>query len=134
MQTPADNCEIRNAGSDPSILEQVPGVHEHSRSNLTKVVEENIMKRLSLQQLARLAGRSVSSLRRDFLYVYNMPPCRWIKLKKLEKALELLVSTNMSITGICYATGFESIAHFSRVFKVRFGYSPSELRMNSLVA
>jgi AraC family transcriptional regulator, exoenzyme S synthesis regulatory protein ExsA len=120
--------------NDQSILEQVLDVREHYRPNITSVVEENTMNSLSLRQLARLAGRSVSSFRRDFLSIYNMPPSRWIRLKRLGKAQELLVSTNMTVTNICYTLGFESIAHFSRIFKSHFGYPPSELRMNTMVA
>ena len=121
-------------GNDQSILEQVLDVREHYRINITRIVEENTLNSLSLRQLARLAGRSVSSFRRDFLSIYNMPPSRWIRLKRLGKAQELLVSTNMTVTNICYTLGFESIAHFSRVFKSHFGHPPSELRMNTLVA
>ena len=120
--------------NDQSILEQVLDVREHYRPNITGVVEENTLNSLSLRQLARLAGRSVSSFRRDFLTIYNMPPSRWIRLKRLGKAQELLMSTNMTVTDICYTLGFESIAHFSRIFKSHFGYPPSELRMNALVA
>ena len=53
--------------------------------------------------------------------------------KELEKQ-ELLQSTNMTVTDICYTSGFESIAHFSRLFKSQFGNSPSEFRGNKLVA
>ncbi len=122
------------AGSDNQILEQVLDLREHYRSNITSTVEENIMNSLSLSQLAVLAGRSLSSFRRDFLAIYNMPPSQWIRKKRLEKAQELLSSTTMTVTDICYTLGFENIAHFSRLFKSQFGYPPSEFRMNILIA
>lgn len=124
-------CLSRN---EQSILEQVLNVRERLRPNISHVVEENIMNSMTLYQLARLAGRSVSSFRRDFLSTYNMPPSRWIRLKRLEKAQELLRSTNMSISSVCYTLGFESVAHFSRIFKSQFGHPPSEFRLNLLVA
>ena len=122
------------AGSDNQILEQVLDLREHFRNNITNTVEENIMNSLSLSQLAVLAGRSLSSFRRDFLAIYNMPPSQWIRKKRLEKAQELLSSTTMTVTDICYTLGFENIAHFSRLFKSQFGYPPSEFRINILVA
>lgn len=122
------------AGSDDQILEQVLDLREHYRSNITNTVEENIMNSLSLNQLAVLAGRSLSSFRRDFLAIYNMPPSQWIRKKRLEKAQELLASTTMTVTDICYTLGFENIAHFSRLFKSEFGRPPTEFRMNILVA
>jgi transcriptional regulator GlxA family with amidase domain len=76
-----------------------------------------------------LSGRSLSSFRRDFFAIYNMPPSQWIRLKRLEKARGLLISATMSVTDICYTTGFENIAHFSRLFKSHFGYCPRYFRM-----
>ena len=122
------------ADSDNQILAQVLDLREHYRNNITNTVEENIMNSLSLSQLAVLAGRSLSSFRRDFLAIYNMPPSQWIRNKRLEKAQELLSSTSMTITDICYTLGFENIAHFSRLFKSQFGSPPSEFRMNIVVA
>jgi AraC family transcriptional regulator, exoenzyme S synthesis regulatory protein ExsA len=116
------------------LLTQILDVREQLHNDVTQVVEENIMNALSLNQLAKLAGRSVSSFRRDFLSIYNMPPSRWIRQKKLEKAQELLVSTSMTVTSICYTLGFQSIAHFSRLFKSHFGYPPTNSRSNSMVA
>ncbi len=122
------------AGIGNQVLEQVLDLREHYRSNITSTVEENIMNSLSLSQLAVLTGRSLSSFRRDFLAIYNMPPSQWIRKKRLEKAQELLSSTNMTVTDICYTLGFDSIAHFSRLFKSQFGHPPSEFRMNILIA
>ncbi|MTD71637.1 AraC family transcriptional regulator, partial [Flavobacterium sp. LC2016-13] len=55
-----------------------------------------------------------------------------IRYKRLEKAKELLLSTKMSITEICYNLGFENIAHFSRLFKIQFSQTPTEYRMNKV--
>jgi AraC-like DNA-binding protein len=57
--------------------------------------------------------------------IYHMTPSQWIRIKRLEKARALLLSTTMTITDICYTLGFEHIAHFSRLFKAHFGYPPS---------
>jgi len=117
---------------DRPVLMQLLNMQGCFRSNITHIVEENMLNSLSLEQLARLAGRSVSSLRRDFLSIYNMPPSRWIRQKKLEKARELLMNTNMTVTDICYTLGFENVAHFSRIFKSHFKCSPSGLRTAAL--
>ncbi|GAO44084.1 AraC family transcriptional regulator [Flavihumibacter petaseus] len=120
--------------SHQALFSQLLDIREHYRPDITAIVEENIMAAVSLTQLARLAGRSVSSFRRDFLAIYNMPPSRWIRQRRLEKAKELLYSTNMTVTHICYTMGFENLAHFSRAFKSYFGNSPSDLRLKTLVA
>lgn len=118
---------------DQVMLEQVLNLREPFRGDIVNIIEENIMNTISLTQMARLAGRSLSSFRRDFQAIYNMPPSRWIRLKRLEKARELLAGTRMSVTDICYTLGFENIAHFSRLFKSHFGFSPSTLRSNTVI-
>jgi AraC-like DNA-binding protein len=115
---------------ESNVMEQILDIREHYRCNITATVEENILNSLSLHQLAVLAGRSLSSFRRDFLATYNMPPSQWIRERRLEKARELLERTTMTVTDICYTAGFENIAHFSRLFKSQFGYCPSSVRQN----
>lgn len=104
------------------------------KSSIVSTVEENILSSISINQIAALTGRSLSGFRRDFLSVYNMPPSQWIRYKRLEKAKELLLGTRMSITEICYNLGFESIAHFSRLFKTQFSQTPTEYRMNKIAS
>lgn len=122
------------ASNDTRVLEQMLDLRENFRINITSTVEENIMNSISLHQLAVLSGRSLSSFRRDFLAIYNMPPSQWIRQKRLVKAKELLASTGMTITDICYTLGFENIAHFSRLFKSQFGCPPSGFRLSNMVA
>jgi AraC-like DNA-binding protein len=116
--------------ADYRILEQLLDLKENFRSNITATVEENLMNSLSLHQLALLSGRSLSSFRRDFLAIYNTPPSKWIRQKRLEKSRELLSNTTMTVTDICYTLGFENIAHFSGLFKSQFGYTPSQFRVS----
>lgn len=98
------------------------------RPNIRAVVEEHVMSAMPLSKLAALSQRSLSSFRRDFLSIYHMPPSKWIRERRLKKAQDLLRTTSMRITDICYALGFESITHFSRLFKTRFGFPPSRYR------
>ncbi|MBC7846915.1 MAG: helix-turn-helix transcriptional regulator [Flavobacterium sp.] len=100
------------------------------KSGIVSAVEENIMNSISIEQIAVLAGKSLSSFRREFFSIYNMPPSQWIRQKRLEKAQEFLLSTSMSVTDVCYTLGFENVAHFSRLFKSQFGQSPIRYRMN----
>lgn len=118
---------------DNKILVQLMDLREYFRTDITALVEENIMNSLSLRQLAVLAGRSLSSFRRDFVSIYNIPPSEWIRKRRLEKAKELLRNTSMTITDVCYTLGFENLAHFSRLFKSHFHYSPSAFKLAEFV-
>lgn len=99
------------------------------RPDITTTVERNIMNNISMRELAALSGRSLSSFKRDFQAIYNMPPSQWIRQRRLEKARELVTHTSMSVTDICYTLGFEHIAHFSRLFKAYFGVAPTQYKL-----
>lgn len=116
------------------VMTQLMDLRQQFRTDITATVEDNIMNSLSLNQLAVLSGRSLSSFRRDFLAIYNMPPSQWIRQRRLDKATELLQHTTMTITDVCYTLGFENLAHFSRLFKSYFGHSPSEFKLTALAA
>jgi len=120
--------------SESELLDLFLDLRKDMRPNITIVVEDNYLNPLSIDQLARLAGRSLSSFRRDFFSVYNMPPSQWIRERRLKKSIEFLLNTNMKVTDICYTLGFENIAHFSRLFKSQFGHSPTEYRLHLLSA
>lgn len=115
--------DLTNA--DKNVLVQLLQLNQVVRKNITITVEENLLNPVSLNELAYLSGRSLSSFKRDFQAIYNMPPSQWIREQRLEKAKGLLTNTAMSVTDVCYTTGFENIAHFSRLFKSHFGYTPS---------
>lgn len=118
------------ASTDKEILKQFLDLKTNFTNNFKAIIEANVMNSVSIEELCILTGRSQSSFRRDFHAIYNMPPSQWIREKRLDKAKEMLLNTKFAVTDICYALGFESIAHFSRLFKSYFGIAPSEFRVN----
>lgn len=107
---------------------QILQLYQPVRSDVRQVVENNYSSPISLEELAYLSGRSLSSFKRDFQQIYNMSPALWIREKRLNKAKELLQSTSMSVSEICYSLGFENVSHFSRIFKEYFGQTPTSIR------
>nr|WP_231597729.1 helix-turn-helix transcriptional regulator [Bacillus sp. SA1-12] len=63
-----------------------------------------------------------------FKSIYNTSPLQWIRNRRLDRAKELLAISALSVTDVCYSTGFENVAYFSKVFKKKFGMSPSMVR------
>lgn len=98
------------------------------KADIRYIVEQNYASPISLPELAYLTGRSLSSFKREFQTTYNMPPAQWIRTKRLEKSLEMLKSTPLTVSEICYTMGFESPAHFSRIFKEQYGCPPTAYR------
>lgn len=113
------------ADADEQFLYQFLQLKRTKRKSITEVVEQNITNPISLNDLAYLSGRSLSAFKRDFQEIYNTSPLRWIRNRRLDIAKELLLHTSLSVTDVCFSTGFENAAHFSKAFKERFGVAPS---------
>lgn len=118
--------DIGNIDSD--LLSQILQLNQQTRNNIRHVVETNFTNPVSLSDLAYLSGRSLSTFKRDFQTIFNIPPSQWIRERRFEEAMKLLISTDMSITDICFSTGFENVSHFSRSFKEHYGSPPSSFR------
>jgi AraC-like DNA-binding protein len=49
--------------------------------------------------------------------------------KRLEDAVNWLKISNLTATEICYRTGFQTPAYFSKYFKMRYKLTPNEYRL-----
>jgi AraC-like DNA-binding protein len=103
-----------------------------TQRDIVEIMENNYRKALKLEDFAYMAGRSLSSFKRDFLRIYGIPPAKWITEKKLNYAQNLLINTDMSVSSVCDEVGFENVAHFSRLFKQHFGVSPSQSKQSKV--
>lgn len=83
---------------------------------------------LTIEDLAFLTNHSLSSFKRRFKEVFEDSPAHYIRTKRLEKASELLKTSELNITEIAYDCGFSDISYFGRAFKAHFGMTPSEYR------
>ena len=81
-----------------------------------------------LSDLAAYAGMSVSNFRKHFRALLGVSPIEYLLRLKLERARELLVTTNDNIDAIAYNTGFEYGNYFARQFKKHYGMQPGEYR------
>jgi len=78
--------------------------------------------------LAKDIGLSDRQLRRRFRHVYGKTPRRYLVEARLQRAEELLRTTDLGIEQIAQAVGYQNVAAFDRIFKRAFGVTPSELR------
>ena len=76
-----------------------------------------------LGQLAREAGMSHPKLNRCFRELYGMTVFEYLRNERLLRAREML-DQGLNVTETAYAVGYDSISHFSKAFKTRFGTSP----------
>lgn len=101
----------------------------NEKSNkLIDVFEKHYTDHLHLSDYAHLTGLSLSSLKRQFKHELNTTPMKWITERRLIDAKELMIEQNLSITEIAFRLGFESLSHFSRLFKAKYKKNPSAYR------
>jgi len=82
--------------------------------------------------LSRLAGMSVDNFQHLFRHEMGISPKRYITNLRLELAIRLLKSRELSIEEIASRTGFANRSHFSKVFKSALGVSPAQFRKHRL--
>jgi len=78
-----------------------------------------------LEQLASVAALSKFHFHRLFVATYGRTPARHVFERRIERAQDLLRSTNLTVTEICFAVGFNSLGSFSSRFAQIVGESPS---------
>ena len=83
---------------------------------------------VDLQQLAAVAALSKYHFHRLFTAVYGRTPARYLSERRIERAQDLLRATNLTITEVCFAVGFNSLGSFSSRFRVVVGETPSQFQ------
>jgi AraC family transcriptional regulator len=83
---------------------------------------------LSLSNIARVAGISLFHFGRIFKDLTNFSPHQYLLWLRLEHAGLLLHNTSLSVTEICFESGFNSLEHFISTFTRLYGVSPGKYR------
>src|SRR5580692_1907086 len=81
-----------------------------------------------VRRLAEVSGVSQAHFARAFRRAFGVPPHRYLLSRRIEQAITLLRDTQLSITEIVFATGWESLGTFGRTFRDITGRSPSAMR------
>jgi AraC-like DNA-binding protein len=93
-----------------------------------KFIEEHSADELSLSKLAKAVNISANHLSERFKQVTGVKFVDYVAQIRFEKARHLLLNSNLRISEIAFAVGFQSLSQFNRVFKGRAGKSPTEYR------
>ncbi len=88
--------------------------------------DRNYAEPLDLHALAATAGVSKYHFLRSFAAVYGQTPALYLSHRRIERAQDLLRSTNLTVTEICHLVGFTSVGSFSKKFRDLVGVTPSE--------
>lgn len=92
-------------------------------------IREALESSLTIQQVAEDMGVSYSNFRKLFKEHTGISPAIYQQDLRLQRAKELLSTTDMSVKEIAYRLNFESPDYFSAKFKIKTGRRPSEFRI-----
>jgi len=116
----------------PQLKEFLFDFSETHKMDLEKFMLSNYHFNMPVEKFAQLSGRSLAGFKRDFQKTFNMAPRQWLQEKRLAEARYLMKNKNKKPSAIYLDLGFESLSHFSHSFKKKFGFSPTELPINTL--
>ncbi|MGC1632429.1 MAG: AraC family transcriptional regulator [Gelidibacter sp.] len=105
---------------------------------LTQHIHENPQMQYVIKDLCKKTGLSVSKLQAGFKDMHNCTVAIFIRNIRLEKALEMLKTTDLNVSEIVYSVGLNSRGYFCRIFKKKYKCSPKhfqqQLKDNMLTA
>jgi AraC family transcriptional regulator len=91
-------------------------------------VDANLSSKLSLLDLATVAGLSRMHFASQFRGATGLRPHEFLLRRRIRRSEELLRSSPMAIVEIALAVGFQTQAHFTTVFKRFVGCTPRQWR------
>jgi AraC-like DNA-binding protein len=104
-------------------------IEDNDRINIVfNHVRNNFKEEVTLPEIADKAGMTVPSFCRYFKKITNKTFIQFVNEYRLVHASKLLAEQPMSITDVCYESGFNNFSHFNKSFKGFTGQSPSEFR------
>lgn len=81
----------------------------------------------TVKDLAEKAGMNTAKLQEGFKLLFNKTVNEYIQSRRLEEAMRLLCTTDKNVSEVVYAVGLSSRSYFSKIFKLKYGISPSHV-------
>ncbi len=102
-------------------------LYQGQKTDLDYLMNTYLLKPLSMGELARISGRSLSAFKRDFELQFHTSPGHWIRRKKLEHAHFMLRNTEKNVSEVSMEIGYESVSHFIKAYKQQYGFTPKRM-------
>lgn len=113
---------------DSCIKSKILSNVDAAKENFEQTIYDHIFKDVSIEELARLTHRSLTSFKKEFRRIYEMPPHKWFIRQRLIHSRLLLLSTSKSISEIGVICSFPNTSHFIKLFKKAYGFTPASYR------
>ena len=93
-------------------------------------IAKNLCEDLTQTELAELSGYSPTAFSRAFRRHTGLTFTRYVNRMRIDRACELLMTSDESIANICFQVGFNNLSNFNRLFAAAKGMSPVKFRQH----
>ncbi len=112
-----------------SYLPDPSGFMSTGINNALAYINANLTEPFGEQDLADIAGLSVSTFSRSFRRHTGQALVKYVNRLRINLACQLLMGPqDMKITDVCFSSGFNNISNFNRQFMAQKGMTPSRFR------
>ncbi len=119
---------LMQTDSSPQLLQIIRSLFSQRTFSFKEIIESYLFMPVSVEDLAGLTNTSLSTFKREFKKIYHTTPASYIMDRRIEKVADYLKVSDDAISTIGYDCGFSTPAHLTRVFKAKYGKTPSEYR------
>lgn len=104
-------------------------VKDNNRINeVFNYVKTHFKEEIPLEEMANITNLTIPSFCRYFKKITHKTFTQFVNEYRLVHASRLLAEQPMSITQVCYESGFNNFSHFNKKFKAFTGQNPSDYR------
>jgi AraC-like DNA-binding protein len=125
--------------NEKTLLHDAPVKNQHNRKAterlrlLYRFIDENYRRKIEIAEVAALCHMTEAAFCRYFKQMSRLTFTDFLNHYRIDQAKRLLL-LDQPVSAVCYATGFESLSYFNRVFKKIVRTTPLDFRraMNGL--
>jgi AraC-like DNA-binding protein len=107
------------------------GEHHGPIVRVIEVMRERLAEQISLHDMADIACLSPYYFNRLFHHTIGLPPGEFLAALRIDAAKRLMLTTDASVTDICFAVGYNALGSFTSRFTTQVGISPRHLRIQT---
>ena len=104
------------------------GLAPRALRRVREFIETHLEENLSIEALAAIVGLSMYHFARAFKQSEGMTPHEYLVQRRVRRAQDLLVATDLPLSEIALASGFADQSHCARRFREHVGVTPSSYR------
>lgn len=113
---------------------KLPNQQLYILKNMISYIHAHYMDKVTIEQICAAGNVGKTTCISIFKKHTNRTPVTFLTEYRLQMSIQLLENTDLSITEICYETGFSNASYYAETFKKFYGLSPREFRNRQSIA